>query len=170
MIIWVVKIFFVYFFCVFLPPTYLYVHIYIYMCITYHMCVNIVNGAIVYIFAYMLNTFVENLSNASKYSVSIYSCTNMFMCVWECVFALRNVGFWGINPFLKPFTGHITDQVKSQLLACCPKFHVVRPLPPSISSHFSEGDTVDSKRKSAPPEHLLQNWGHFSNYFSKSRC
>lgn len=30
------------------------------------MCVNIVNGAIVYIFAYMLNTFVENLSNASK--------------------------------------------------------------------------------------------------------
>ena len=92
------------------------------------------------------------------------------MYVSECVFALRNVGFLGINPFLKPFTGHITDQVKSQLLACCPELPVVRPLPPSISGHISEGYTVESKRKSAPPEHLLQSWGCFSNYFSKSRC
>lgn len=38
-----------------------------------------------------------------------------------------------------------------------------------MSSHFSEGYTVESKRKSAPPEHLLQNWGRFSNYFLKSR-
>lgn len=94
--------------------------------------------------------------------VYVYVCIGVCVCSKKC-------RVFGINPFLKPFTGHITDQVKSQPLACCPRLHVVRPLPPSVSSHFSERYTVENKRKSAPPEHLLQNWGRFSNYFSKSR-
>lgn len=80
----------------------MYVYVYVHIDISHLVCVSTVNSAIVCVFIYIFDTFLEIPPKASKYSVSINLYAHGSICVCRRVYLLSYA--WAVLDYPLPKT------------------------------------------------------------------